>query len=406
MLPIQVLFDSFARWFKGMRMMVFVSRPPLVVLLVVLFFVVQVPCPATAVVSAQPNGAAGLEKLSVEQFRDYLQRAQAWATREEGKEPNEGIKPLRLADTLMQMANTEKRDKHFNESENLIKCAIQLAEQHRFSAHLRANYYFQLGSLYGLMEDHQKALLSLKIAYQWSKESGDDALITACRISIDDLQVAGKSPTRKPRGLHINGGSVIHENTAPALNTKVLLVVFGILLLLVGALFAKWRLAQNKILVKAKKTMPLEEPLAIAPSENKAMAEIKSAEVAIPKKSVWIREKNKRWIHIDVSEIVSIEAKNNNVDMHTLSKTYKEIGVSLLNMSRQLNESGFIRTHRSFLVNTEHLKMIEDNSIFLTKGKAPIGESYRKDLFDTLHLLRSTSQKTQDSSTMESLQHA
>jgi len=108
----------------------------------------------------------------------------------------------------------------------------------------------------------------------------------------------------------------------------------------------------------------------------------------------WIKEKNRRWVKLIIDDIVYIEAQNNNVDIVTTDKVYREIGVNLLSFTRQVSNTSLIRTHRSFLVNVDHLKMMEDNMLFLSTGRVPIGESFRKTLFKQLHFLRTSRAET------------
>jgi len=379
--------------------MLFKKEPLVKVSLVVLFVSIYINAFTDGKTFNSGEQVSGVEHLSVELYSECLQRARNWHLEHSHSMRGEQAKPRHLATALLQLARTEKLDNHLLESERLLKSAIQLAEVHAFKAELKARYYFQLGTLYELMENKEDALKTMKIARVFCEQSGFDALKTACTINIADLQTEALNEPEKSELNHlgITDRRLIQEHSKPE-STKVWGTVAAAFLLLGGVLFGKWGVAVRKDIAQDKPGTEEETVL-------KQDAPVAGAmEVAGPKKSVWIREKNKRWIHIEVSEIISIEAKNNNVDMHTLSKSYREIGVSLLNMSRQLAQSGFIRTHRSFLVNMDHLKVIEDNYIFLTKGKALIGESYRKDLFDTLHLLRSGTQKQADASA-KSVQH-
>jgi two-component system, LytTR family, response regulator len=57
---------------------------------------------------------------------------------------------------------------------------------------------------------------------------------------------------------------------------------------------------------------------------------------------------------------------------------------SLLNMETFLNEYGFIRIHRSFLVAIAKIKSFDAESIFLENNQLPISRSYRKSVLAVL----------------------
>lgn len=104
--------------------------------------------------------------------------------------------------------------------------------------------------------------------------------------------------------------------------------------------------------------------------------------------SIWVKEKNRRWLRLELDDIVYVTAENNNINIHTASRVYREIGVNMRNFTQQVSHPALVRVHRSYLVNLDHLRMMEDNTLYLSKVKVPIGESYRKELFEQLHFLR------------------
>lgn len=49
--------------------------------------------------------------------------------------------------------------------------------------------------------------------------------------------------------------------------------------------------------------------------------------------------------------------------------------------------SEFVRIHRSYIVNTNNIDNIEQNSLEIKKEIIPIGISYRKSLLDKIEML-------------------
>lgn len=103
---------------------------------------------------------------------------------------------------------------------------------------------------------------------------------------------------------------------------------------------------------------------------------------------VFIKSKddNSKLIKIRYDEIVVIESKLNYILVQT-----KELDIltymSLTEISNKLTkEMGFIQLHRSFILNTEHIKTIEGNTISMDNGKKlSIGDYYRKDFNDFIN---------------------
>jgi two-component system, LytTR family, response regulator len=46
----------------------------------------------------------------------------------------------------------------------------------------------------------------------------------------------------------------------------------------------------------------------------------------------------------------------------------------------QFSIKGFIRVHKSFIVNTKSIESIESNSLSINKTRIPIGRKFKKDL--------------------------
>lgn len=84
-----------------------------------------------------------------------------------------------------------------------------------------------------------------------------------------------------------------------------------------------------------------------------------------------------------ISDILYFESSGNDVkviltnDILTVSKT------SISNLETSLRNKGFIRIHRSFLINPNSVTAANNNEVLLGKFTVPVGRSYKKD-FDNL----------------------
>jgi LytTr DNA-binding domain len=98
-------------------------------------------------------------------------------------------------------------------------------------------------------------------------------------------------------------------------------------------------------------------------------------------KSVVTMKTNDGWIPIPFSEVVYLEAKDKKTYVHTggNSGTHK---YSLQDFEYSLPKDSFIRCHRSFIVNVNHIKEIfpDTHSTFLlvmkTGDRVPVSQSY------------------------------
>ena len=53
----------------------------------------------------------------------------------------------------------------------------------------------------------------------------------------------------------------------------------------------------------------------------------------------------------------------------------------------KLHDPHFLRVHRSFIVNLNHIESIEDNFIILLNKQIPIGKTYKEQLMSRLDIL-------------------
>ena len=97
-------------------------------------------------------------------------------------------------------------------------------------------------------------------------------------------------------------------------------------------------------------------------------------------------QSDKRLIKINPSEIDFVEACGNYVFLHLESEkifTY----CSLKKISEKLANQGFIQTHRSYIINIDKIKDIENNSVLIGTKVIPISRRYKKDVLNKIDVL-------------------
>ena len=94
---------------------------------------------------------------------------------------------------------------------------------------------------------------------------------------------------------------------------------------------------------------------------------------------------NSRMVRIDFNEVLYVEALSDYVNIVTLKHKYIVYTTLKALESRLSPFPNFIRVHRSYLINTQHIESIEDNTTNLRGGHfVPIGKSYQEGFYKSL----------------------
>lgn len=92
--------------------------------------------------------------------------------------------------------------------------------------------------------------------------------------------------------------------------------------------------------------------------------------------------KEGKVIHrLDVRDILYVQGMKEYVSWHTADKKLITLH-SLANLEVLLGKKGFLRTHKSFIVNTKCVEVIKYDSVEIPGKKIPIGRSYRSKVQD------------------------
>lgn len=107
----------------------------------------------------------------------------------------------------------------------------------------------------------------------------------------------------------------------------------------------------------------------------------KAFELQPPLNYIFVKS-DKKIIKINLESIIHIEAYGNYVKIHADTRI---LSAQTLTDFLQKLPNDFVRIHKSFAINFNHLKLIDGNQIILqNEQKLPIGKSYRKDILDKL----------------------
>ena len=85
-------------------------------------------------------------------------------------------------------------------------------------------------------------------------------------------------------------------------------------------------------------------------------------------------------------DIVFAEAIDNYTYLYVCKRKFM-ISHTLKSIEEKLIDYGFIRIHRSYLINFDKIDSISENKIYLKGNEIPIGKSYRKAFYESLEML-------------------
>lgn len=101
-------------------------------------------------------------------------------------------------------------------------------------------------------------------------------------------------------------------------------------------------------------------------------------------------KKNSTLVRLKYTEILWVEALENYVIFNTFREKYT-IHFTMKAIEQKLPSNMFTRVHRSYIVNTKNINVIEDNSIIIATHEGnkavPIGKSYKDKLMDDINLI-------------------
>ncbi|MFY7652963.1 MAG: LytR/AlgR family response regulator transcription factor [Chitinophagaceae bacterium] len=82
-------------------------------------------------------------------------------------------------------------------------------------------------------------------------------------------------------------------------------------------------------------------------------------------------------VKIDIETLTYAEALRDYIKLVLNTKENHLINLSLTELAKRLQPYGFMQVHRSYLVNTRHIKQVQDDMVFLPGIEIPIGKTYK-----------------------------
>lgn len=95
---------------------------------------------------------------------------------------------------------------------------------------------------------------------------------------------------------------------------------------------------------------------------------------------------DRRLIKIEMASVTIIEAKGDYIHIKTEGKNYV-VHSTLKKIEDKLPKDLFLKVHRSFIINTNKIIDIEDNSVLIAKDVIPVSRANRPELMKRLNLL-------------------
>ena len=101
--------------------------------------------------------------------------------------------------------------------------------------------------------------------------------------------------------------------------------------------------------------------------------------------SIFVRNHDK-MVKIIVKDIYYIEADRNYCRIFSKDKEYLLV-MTLKDMSEKLPQGHFVRVHRSYIVNVEHVAEVALSHVVVAKKAIPLSKSFRDDLMKVLQTI-------------------
>ena len=102
-----------------------------------------------------------------------------------------------------------------------------------------------------------------------------------------------------------------------------------------------------------------------------------SEKATIPKETSFFIKVDGVQRKVRFEDILYVESKGNFVRLH-LTDTCLMTADTLTNMDKKLSRHGFLRVHKSFIVNLDKLTGLEGNRLLIDDLKIPVGNSYKQ----------------------------
>lgn len=105
------------------------------------------------------------------------------------------------------------------------------------------------------------------------------------------------------------------------------------------------------------------------------------------KNSIFVRQtKSRIFKKLPLEDVILLEAHGSYAKIITQNNKLS-ICSSLQNVLDKIDRPNFIRIHRSYAINIDHVESVMDDEVVVGKSIVPVSSSYRKALFNKLNLI-------------------
>lgn len=106
----------------------------------------------------------------------------------------------------------------------------------------------------------------------------------------------------------------------------------------------------------------------------------------IPKEDLFIR-KDGEIVRVDPEKITHLKGEDNYTSVFIEGEARIMTSTTLKKMEEKLEPFGFIRIHKSYVVNISHLEGLNGNALYVDGKSFPIGKAYKQQLMSKITVL-------------------
>lgn len=103
------------------------------------------------------------------------------------------------------------------------------------------------------------------------------------------------------------------------------------------------------------------------------------------KNVIFIKDKGS-FLKVKLDDILYLKSSHVYVELFLVNKKKLLVRKSLSSLQADLNED-FVRVHRSFIVNVNHIREIKSDSIHILQETIPLGKKYKDELLNRVNLI-------------------
>lgn len=117
---------------------------------------------------------------------------------------------------------------------------------------------------------------------------------------------------------------------------------------------------------------------------HRAKEKLGISKAAVPEPDHMMLKADRKLYRTMFDDVLYIEAHGDYVKVHVKEKVMI-VTSTLKHLLMELPPSRFVRTHKSYIINIQHVRYLEGNRVNVGSSMIPIGQSYREEVQRVLH---------------------